>query len=266
MGGLMSMLTAVIWSATVWAAEPERFKDCGDCPELIVLPAGRFVMGTLDQRPEFGPPVDIAITRRFALAVTETTFDQYQACVAAGGCRGGQDDHGWGRGDRPVINVSWADANAYAAWLSARTGFTYRLPSEAEWEYAARAGTVTAYPWGDMIGVGHANCRGCGAGEWGGSESAPVGQFPANAFGFSDLLGNISEWVADCWNDRHDSRRTGQAPLVLPEEACQRRVTRGGDWYYIPALATTSARMGNFSVLASYTIGFRVAREIPATK
>ncbi len=205
MGGLMSMLAAVIWSATVWAAEPERFKDCGECPEMIALLAGRFVMGVLDQRPEFGPPIDIAITRRFALAATETTFDQYQACVAAGGCRGGQDDHGWGRSNRPVIDVSWADAVAYAAWLSARTGFAYRLPSEAE-------------------------------------------------------------WVADCWNDRHDSRRAGQTALVLPDEACRRRVTRGGDWYYIPALATTSARMGNFSVLASYTIGFRVAREIPATK
>lgn len=239
-----ALIAVLIWSLPVGAAEPSVFSDCVDCPEMVSLPAGRFVMGSSDLRPEFGPPVDVTIGKPFAIASTETTFDQYEVCVAAGACRAVRSDHGWGRGRRPVINVTWDDATAYAGWLSARTGETYRLPNETEWEYAARAGTVTAYAWGAEVGRGKANCRGCDAPPWAGLQSAPVGQFAANGFGLFDVSGNVSEWVADCWADRHVADRRDQQPVQLSGDACPRRVTRGGDWYYIPVLATTAARMG----------------------
>jgi formylglycine-generating enzyme required for sulfatase activity len=255
------LLAVLVFISHATAAELPRVKDCADCPDLIVLPAGRFLMGANDERPQFGPQVDVAITQPFALAVSEVSFDQYQRCVDAGACKAVASDHGWGRGPRPVINVSWDDAQRYTAWLSRLSGKKYRLPSEAEWEYAARGGTVSRYPWGPAIGSGNANCRDCGSKPWGGDQSAPVGSFPANQFGFRDMLGNVSEWTADCWFERHQTGETAQAPRAGD---CQKRVTRGGDWYYIPALSTSSARMGNVGMIASYTIGFRVARDATA--
>jgi len=259
MGAMIELLLAIMLASHAVAAELPRIRDCDICPTMVVLPAGRFIMGAEGQRPAFAPAIDRAIESPFAIAETETTFDQYQLCVEAGVCRGGQDDHGWGRGSRPVINVDWDDANIYASWLTRVTGKAYRLPTEAEWEYAARAGTVTAYSWGDDVGVGHANCRSCGADPFGGNQSAPVASFPPNPFGLRDMSGNVSEWVADCWSERHDPARE-----EANHAACPRRVTRGGDWYYIPALATSAARMGNVGSIASYTIGFRVARTIEA--
>lgn len=257
MVGVSLFALAISTFGPAYAAEPVRVRDCETCPTMIVLPAGRFIMGSDRERPAFGPAIDSVVERSFALAETETTFDQYQACVDADACRSVQSDHGWGRGARPVINVTWSDAGAYAAWLSRMTGLAYRLPTEAEWEYAARAGTVTTYSWGNEIGRGRANCRSCGAGAYDGNQSAPVASFPANPFGFRDLSGNVSEWVADCWTERHDPK----VEQIRPEQ-CERRVTRGGDWYYIPALATSAARMGNVANIASYTIGFRVARAV----
>ncbi|MDX2224205.1 MAG: SUMF1/EgtB/PvdO family nonheme iron enzyme, partial [Rhodospirillaceae bacterium] len=192
---------------------------------------------------------------------------QYRACVRAGGCAAEPDDHGWGRGNRPVIKVAWADALRYAEWLSRASGHRYRLPSEAEWEYAARAGGLARYPWGDDSGMARANCRGCGAKPWSGDRSAPAASFAANGFGFFDLHGNVSEWVADCWASTHRDPAGGrvrdQAPRVAGAGVdCAKRVTKGGDWYYIPALATSAARMGNDAGMTSYTIGFRVARDV----
>lgn len=230
-------------------------QDCADCPEMARIPGGRFIMGADDQRDTYGPAHDVAIARPFALAVTEITFTQYEACVSAGGCSGDKSDHGWGRGSRPAINVSWFDAVDYAAWLSQETGQSYRLPTEVEWEYAARGGTVTRYPWGDDVGERQANCRACGT-EWSGIGSAPVAQFSANAYGLYDMHGNVSEWVADCWQDRHLTE------TAVSEENCAARVTRGGDWYYVPVLSTSAARKSNAPNLWSYTIGFRVLREL----
>jgi len=230
------------------------FSDCADCPAMMVLPAGRFIMGADDQRETYGPARDQGIALPFAIAATETTFDQYEACVADGGCAGDKSDHGWGRGAQPVINVSWQDAVDFAAWLSRRTGYTYRLPTEIEWEYAARAGSVTRYPWGETVGEGNANCRLCGT-AWSGSGAAPVAQFSPNAFGLYDMNGNVSEWVEDCWTERHQVKGD-------EAEICRTRITRGGDWYYIPIMSTSAARKANAPNLWSYTIGFRVVRDL----
>lgn len=235
----------------------DTFKDCDDCPTMITLPAGRFIMGADDQRETYGPAHDQVVPKPFAIAATEITSTQYEVCVADGGCVGNKSDHGWGRGTQPVINVSWQDAVDYGAWLSRRTGFVYRLPTEIEWEYAARAGSETRYPWGNTVEEGNANCRRCGT-EWSGTRAAPVAQFPPNGFGLYDMNGNVSEWVADCWVERHQIGDN----IDEPSDSCSARVTRGGDWYYVPIMSTSAARKSNAPNLWSYTIGFRVVRDL----
>ncbi|CAN0590363.1 unnamed protein product, partial [Ectocarpus sp. 12 AP-2014] len=155
-----------------------------------------------DGRPNEKPVRRVTIDYRFAVGKFEVTFDQWNACVAQGGCSRRPGDEGWGQGDRPIINVDSKDAGEYVAWLNRKLSITepsagYRLLSEAEWEYAARAGTTTRYAWGNDVGSGNANCWGCGS-QWDQKMTAPVGSFPANAFGLHDLHGNVAEWVEDC--------------------------------------------------------------------
>ena len=176
---------AALTAAQERALKPgDSFKEGADCPEMIVVPAGRFLMGSPagqgydDERPQH----EVTIAKPFAVAKFALTFDEWDACAARGGCRPDVSDSGWGRGRRPVINVSWDDAQAYVKWLSSITGKPYRLLSEAEYEYAARAGNQTRYPWGDEIklnGKPMANCRGCGS-QWDGEQTAPVGSFTPN--------------------------------------------------------------------------------------
>lgn len=250
---LFCLVTGVETSAAqVWS-----FRDCIDCPEVAVLPPGDFIMGTNGERDSYGPARESSIQSPFAISRTEITFREYEMCVEDLGCPGDVSDHGWGRGERPVINVSWDDAVAYTDWLSRKTRHRYRLPTETEWEYAARAGSTTKFPWGDAAGVGQANCRSCGT-PWSGRQSAPVGQFAPNAFGLFDMHGNVSEWVANCWTERLEHSEGVRDAL----KGCTARVTRGGDWYYVAALSTSAARKPNAPNLNSYTIGFRVVREI----
>ena len=188
----------------------EVFKEClTDCPEMVVVPAGSFTMGSpkterAHERDGTGedPQHSVTIAKQFAVSEFEVTFADWDACVAAGGCNGYKPlDEGTGRGNKPVINVNWEDAQQYVAWLSAVTGKTYRLLSEAEYEYATRAGTQTAYPWGNGIKLtdaAMANCNGCGD-QWGGYQTAPVGSFAPNRFGLYDMVGNVWEWTEDCW-------------------------------------------------------------------
>ena len=208
---------------------------------MVVLPTGSFQMGspateTGRDRNE-GPVRTVTISRRIAMGRYEVTFADYDRFVAAtsgrwthdyGSDRGRPDDFGWGRGSRPVIGLSQEHVKAYVTWLSAQTGKTYRLPSESEWEYAARAGTRTRYSWGDEIGVDRANCRGCGS-EWD-IKTTPVGSFAANAFGLFDMHGNVAEWVEDCWHDNYEGAPTdGSAWTTI----CDDRgavVVRGGSW------------------------------------
>jgi len=185
------------------------FKDCAECPEMVVIPAGTFIMGSpkseAQRNSDEGPQHPVSVPA-FALAATEVTFAQWDACVLASGCSHWPDDRGWGRGNRPVINVSWEDSREYLRWLNQTTGAEYRLPSEAEWEYAARATTLTRFHTGGCITTGQANffganpARGCPEGEFRG-KTTEVGSFALNAFGLFDMHGNVWEWVADCWNN-----------------------------------------------------------------
>jgi formylglycine-generating enzyme required for sulfatase activity len=257
---LAAALAALPVAATAAPAAGTVWRDCPECPELVAIPPGRFVMGRGARRASEGPERPVTLERPFALGRYEVTFDEWQACVDAGGCARMPDDHTWGRGRHPVINVTFDDGLTYLRWLSARTGFVYRLPSEAEWDYANRAGTATTFWWGDAAAVNRANCRDCGSPR-SGAGTAPVGSFAANAFGVYDTSGNVWEWVADCWSDTvADVPAGGQ---VRPNGSCRDRVIRGGAWYFISGTVRAAARAKNDARAHSYTIGFRVARDLP---
>jgi formylglycine-generating enzyme required for sulfatase activity len=158
---------------------------------------------------------NVTIARPFAVSKFEQTFAEWNACIADGGCEQHEaSDEGWGRGRQPVINITWNDAKSYAAWLSKVTGKSYRLLTEAEYEYAARSGTQTTYPWGDEIGKNNASCNGCGS-QWDGINPAPVGSFAPNRFGLYDMVGNVWEWVEDCGrSDYAGATDDGSVPLT----------------------------------------------------
>jgi formylglycine-generating enzyme required for sulfatase activity len=245
----------------------DSFKECSqDCAEMIVIPAGSFTMGGLTNVAL--PQHTVTLAKAFAVSKYEVTFADWDACVTGGGCNGYRpNDQHWGRRQHPVINVNWDDAQAYVAWFSQVTGKSYRLLSEAEYEYAARAETTTAYPWGDdpaLNDVAMANCDGCGS-KWGGKETAPVGSFPPNEFGLYDMVGNIWEWTEDCFHSNYnDAPSTGSAWLEGAGGDCTVRVERGGSWLDNPAGLRAAGRIGRSSVDRSYIIGFRLARTLIA--
>ena len=233
---------------------------------MVVLPAGRFRMGCLsdDACSRLQKPVREVAIASFALSKHEVTFAQWDACVSGGGCGGHRPgDLGWGRADRPVVNVSWEDAQSYVSWLSRQTGEEYRLPTEAEWEYAARAGTTTKYSWGNEIGVNRANCR--PTEEYGTcgdrfEYTAPVGSFAANPWGLYDMHGNVCEWVQDCWNDSYAGAPMDGSAWLSGD--CSRRVVRGGSWNYDPGNLRAAIR-GRVTPGVRYNdCGFRVARTL----
>ncbi len=237
----------------------EVFRDCPRCPELAVLPAGSFIMGSQSRFKREMPAHRVTLARSFALGRFEVTFDEWKACSDDGACKADPDDHKWGRGRRPVINVTFDQIKAYLAWLSSKTGRTYRLPSEAEWEYAARGGTKTKYWWGDQVGKGKANCRDCGPKT--SRRTYPTGTFEPNPFGLYDVHGNVWEWVEDCWNpDYTNAPADGSARL---DGDCALRVTRSGSWYYFSKNLRSAARSKFPAKAYSYGIGFRVLREGP---
>ncbi len=254
------------------------FKDCDVCPEMLPIEPGVFIMGDQPRRRETwlawtgvpqSPRRVVAIERPFALGRTEVTFDQWEACVSDGGCGGRlPEDEGWGRGDRPVIHVSWRDATAYVDWLSDKTGERYRLPTEAEWEYAARAGSRTPYPWGKFPSHNQANfgkpeCPPC-TGEVGRRDrwinTAPVGSFPPNGFGLHDMNGNVYEWTQDCYVSWLPTvEADGEA---VRTERCDARTMRGGAWYSDPRRISSSYRAYNPPEHGDRVIGFRVAKSL----
>jgi formylglycine-generating enzyme required for sulfatase activity len=202
----------------------------------------------------------VSIGYSLAVGRFEVTFSEWDACVDAGGCRRRPQDSGWGRGWQPVINVSWSDAQQYVAWLARRTGKRYRLLSEAEWEYAARAGTQANYWWGNHIGRGDANCADCGS-KWDGRQAAPVGRFAPNPFGLYDMHGNVSEWVEDCYHD--DSRNApgdGRAWTRDCMALTDTRVVRGGAWRDSAKSIRSAWRTSAAYDYLDNRIGFRVAR------
>jgi len=263
-------------TAPVASAAPERvptgsFSDCTKCPTMVPIPAGAFTMGVPSGEEEqenipeqfrgWSLPLHrVTIMRGFALGKYAVTVEEWDACVADGGCDAYvPDDHDWSRGRRPVTEVSWDDAQAYVAWLSKKTQHQYRLPSEAEWEYAARADTTTARYWGDEIGKGHANCDGCGS-QWDGEQPAPVGSFAPNPFGLYDMLGNVWQWTADCWNGNYAGAPRDGSAWTTGE--CGRRVVRGGSWYDFPGLVRGGYRLWVFTGGRFTFFGFRVARTL----
>jgi formylglycine-generating enzyme required for sulfatase activity len=185
------------------------------------------------------------------------TFDEYDKFAEASG-KPKPDDNGWGRGKRPVINVSWEDAVAYAQWLSSETGKHFRLPSEAEWEYAARAGTTTDYYW---EGQGEAKDFAWFS-ENAENKTHSVGELKPNAFGLYDMSGNVWEWVQDCWHDNYDQASgDGLAWQAQNNGNCPRRVLRGGSWHSTPDRLRSAIRLGNMPDFYNINIGFRLAHD-----
>ncbi len=248
------------------------FKDCSNCPEMTVLPSGNLKMGSTTQEDGHNktesPVHQVSIPYRLAISKREITFAQWQSCVASGGCRGyTPDDHGWGRGNLPVINVSWLDTQHYLKWLNARTGQNYRLLSEAEWEYAARGGKQSAYSTGNTLTTRQANFDGSTLfvrgrpGKYR-KKTVSVGSFRANTFGLYDMSGNVMEWVQDCWHPNYqDAPINGKARDDTPN--CKARVLRGGSWYYENIQSRSAARKSFAPTTRLNMAGFRIARPLP---
>ena len=248
----------------------DTLRDGGEGPEMVVLPTGRFRMGDLSGEGEENerPVRTVTISRPIAMGKYPVTFREYKRFVSATGAARPK-DVGWGRGTRPVINVDQWDAKAYAAWLSEQTDKRYRLPSEAEWEYAARAGTTTEYSWGDEIGRNQANYDGSKS-EWG-NKTSPVGSFAANPFGLYDMHGNVYEWVADFWHENYEGAPSdGSAWTTGGDDSIA--VLRGGSWVNNPRELRSACRGWNdepppFGYYAKpswrgHTYGFRVVQDL----
>jgi formylglycine-generating enzyme required for sulfatase activity len=262
------VLGAFLLSAATHARSEESFKagqsfkDCPDCPEMVVVPAGSFTMGSPESEPERvdneGPQHKVTIAKPFAASKFEVTFEEWDACVAATACPRVPDR--WGRGKMPAINVSWGDTMQYVGWLSRLTSKEYRLLTEAEWEYAARAGAMTRYSWGDDPGKGNANCDGCGS-QWDREQTAPVGSFKPNAFGLYDMHGNVWEWVEDSWHDNYDSAPTDGSAWLRRDDSSY-LVVRGGSWRNDPETARAAIRAKRIAGVRFDTLGFRLARTL----
>jgi len=211
------------------------------------------------------PQHEVTIARPFAVSKYEVTFDEWDACVDHGDCQRDISASGWGRARRPVINVSWNEAKRYVAWLSRITGKEYRLLSEAEWEYSARADSTTAYAWGDDVKKDNkvmANCYECGS-QWDGRQTAAVGSFPPNAFGLHDMHGNVWEWVEDCWHDNYQGAPDDASAWTTGGD-CGRRAVRGASWGFGADDIRSAVRFGLDTDLRNFDLGFRVARTLHA--
>jgi formylglycine-generating enzyme required for sulfatase activity len=234
----------------------DEFRDCEDCPLMVVVPAGSFMMGSppgeAGRYSVEGPQHQVTIAQPFAVGKYEVTEDEWDACVADDGCEGTA-PVGWKRGRQPAI-VSWEDAQAYLEWLSKETGQPYRLLSEAEWEYAARAGTTTRYWWGDKQPTAEQANFGLDVGK-----TTEVGTYPANPGGLHDMHGNVWEWVEDCWNVSY--QRAPSDGSAWTSGNCIVRVLRGGSWIIVPE-DLRSAYRGTSGTDGGYDIGFRVARTL----
>ena len=253
--------------------------------EMVAIPGGTFRMGDLSGKGRAAEkPVHTVTVPPFRLGKYEVTFALWDACVADGGCNGhSPDDEGWGRRNRPVINVSWNDVQSFIDWMNSRTGGNYRLPSEAEWEYAARAGSTTEYSWGNDRGLNRANCAGYSCGWDSYEHTAPVGSFPANAWDLHDMHGNAWEWVQDCWNDSYegapgDGSAWGRTVPGIPSwqlsnkgapgdgsawesGTCTDLVIRGGSWRRGGVHLRSAYRSRSFRKIGHSDLGFRLAQD-----
>ena len=226
-------------------------------PEMVNVPAGEFMMGSNDGRDNEKPVHKVKIAEPFAVGKYEVTFDEWDICVKEGGCKESPSASNWGRGRRPVIKVSWDDAKEYVAWLSRKTGQPYRLLTEAEWEYAARAGSAGRWSFGDDEAK-------LGEYAWyydnSGSETHPVGQKQPNAFGIYDMHGNVWEWVEDCYKDSY-AWAPGDGSASTSGD-CSRRVLRGGSWDIGPEDLRSAYRNWDAADFRGDDLGFRVGRTL----
>ena len=250
----------------------EVFRDAlrsgGEGPEMVVLPTGRFRMGSPateeGRRDDEGPVRAVNISKRIAMGRYEVTFADYDRFVLATGGARPNYDRGWGRGRRPLFDVGWNGAKAYAAWLSAQTGKRYRLPSESEWEYAARAGTETRYSWGDSIDCSQAQysrsvlveCRDSY------DRTVPVGSFEPNAFGLYDMHGNVREWVEDCWHENYEGAPTDGSAWTSGCDSGVWPVFRGGNWSSSPSFLRAASRAKSWPTVGGSANGFRLVQDI----
>ena len=247
----------------------DQLRSGGEGPLMVVIPAGRFLMGSPADEPERfdseGPQHEVRIAQPFALGVHVVTFDDYDRYAEDSG-REKHADQGWGRGTRPVINVSWDDAQAYCQWLGGQTGTAYRLPSEAEWEYACRAGTSTPFHFGSQMTTdqanfdGRASYNGSAKGEYR-QKTVPVGSFPPNAFGLYDMHGNVWEWCRDSWHG--DYRGSPDDGSAWETGSSSDRVLRGGSWFDLPGDCRAAGRGVGAPDYRGYDVGFRVCRGAP---
>ena len=287
MSRIVLMLTVLVLlsSFKVWA-----FRDCPECPEMVEVPAGKFMMGSPHDEEhraaQEGPRHQVTISKPFAVGKYEVTVGQFRTFVeeagldTSRGCRFRSSDRTWKldealsydnhifrqKDNEPVVCVGWEEARAYVEWLSNKTGKRYRLLSEAEWEYVARAGTSGPFHFGHTISTDQANYNGERTyGPFGRQgpyrgKTSPVGTFPANAFGLHDVHGNVAEWVEDCStkaNEDYNGASTDGSAFTL--DRCTRRIGRGGSWWAGPA-GIRSARRGRWVATRRYpTVGFRVA-------
>ena len=261
----------------------ETFKECEHCPEMVVILVGSFRMGSPDSEAGRSSDEDqvrtVAIAKPIAVGRFEVTWNEWDACVAMRGCDGSRaHDQTYGKGRRPVINVSWSDAKAYVAWLSRITGKEYRLLSEAEWEYAARGVTSAdqshpPYPWGNTEICRHANLadqsfrRSGFAGDVVNCDdkqarTAEAGRYPANAFGLHDMHGNVWEWVEDCWHDSYNGAPNDGSAWTTACTDADRRVVRGGSWVAVPQVLRSANRNGLTTGNRINNLGFRVGRTL----
>jgi len=260
---------------SVLSAEAERglkpgasFKECAThCPVMIVVPAGSFIMGSPEnergRNSREEPLHRVTIANPLAISKYELRFADWDACAAYGNCDPDIEDSGFGRGVQPVINVNWNDAQRYAAWLSQMTGKTYRLLTEAEYEYAARAGAQTAYPWGGEIGTNNADCTSCGS-RWDNTRPAPVGSFAPNQFGLYDMVGNTWEWVQDCVHNDYNNGAPTDGSAWIQSGDCKERMVRGGSWSNPPEDLRSAARQWDPINDRYYRLSFRVVRTLEA--
>ena len=295
---LVAVLLAVV-SGGAQSAHPnartvrkpgETFKECRNCPELVVIPPGSFMMGSPADEPDRRDNERqhrVTIARAYAIGKTEVTWDQWEACVRDRWCDGVGVEHAlttnedgslnksfvdWGRGTRPVVGPSWFDAQIFVGWLNWKTDEddAYRLPSEAEWEYAARAGTTTAYHWGAKLDHDYGNFGGPGPGLGGKAEgrdewvdrTAPAASFPPNAFGVHDMHGNVFEWVEDCYEaDFAHAPTDGSANR---QGNCANRVFRDGTFLSNPYMQRSARRGAPYPSTrrGRNYLGFRVAKTL----
>jgi formylglycine-generating enzyme required for sulfatase activity len=253
----------------------DGFRDCEDTPVVVALQGGTFLMGDVSNRGlSYEQPVREVRIAPFAIGKFEVTWDEWDRCVAARVCPI-SDDEGWGRGRRPVINISWDDTQLYLAWLSHKTGKRYRLPSEAEWEYVAQAHTDTRFSWGEAetSACDYANVL-----DWSTREqhpnwfwfvgcddkfpaTAPVGSFKPNPWGLYDIHGNVWEWTQDCWHSNYEGAPTEGSAWIAGGD-CSKRVNRGGGWGNHPRSVRASGRDADMQGSRGDAIGFRVVREL----